>query len=271
MPIEDIKRIREKTGYKFSLSDCKNAYENSGRDVDAAIEYLKEREPEITLGLSAEGQGEFEKYTTKANRRANRLSRGWYTKNIIGIIIGIVIFALGITVFVLHINDEKPWLFLLGLLPTVIGLCTIISFIPRKRDNLSARERELKLCDISGQILALLFLVSLVAGIVFIFLVAFHVVNAKPLVGCGVTFVFSIVMLYIVTSRENYVKRMTDEEYTEDIARQQEEERRKAEEERAFKKNWRPIRNILLFWGAVDIVHNFFKELFKDPNDSRKG
>lgn len=43
MPIEGIKRIREKTGYIFSLSDCKNAYENCGRDADAAIEYLKER------------------------------------------------------------------------------------------------------------------------------------------------------------------------------------------------------------------------------------
>ena len=269
MPIEDIKRIREKTRYKFSLSECKNAYENCGRNVDAAIEYLKEMESEMSPGLSVEGQAELEKYKTKANRRANRLSRGWYTKNIIGIIIGIVIFALGITVFVLHINDENPWLFLLGLLPTVIGLCTIIFCIPRKRDNLSTRERELKLCDISGQILALLFLVSLVAGIVFIFLVAFHVVNVEPLVGCGVAFVFSIVMLYIVTSRENYVKRMTDEEYTEEIARQQEEERRKAEEEREFKKQWRPIKRYLFFWAAVDIIHSAFKELFKNHNDSK--
>ena len=71
--ITDIKVIRIKTDYAFSLSECKNAYEEAGRDVDKAIETLKSKiAPVEVKEMTEEEKADWEKYKKGAERRANR-------------------------------------------------------------------------------------------------------------------------------------------------------------------------------------------------------
>ncbi len=76
IPIADIKKIRELTEYEFSIPACKDAYENCGRDIDKAVDFLKSSVPPVDVpAMTDEECAEFEKYKEKAEKRANRKAK----------------------------------------------------------------------------------------------------------------------------------------------------------------------------------------------------
>lgn len=74
--IEDIKKIRELTEYEFSIPACKEAYENCGKDIDKAVEFLKASDQPIEVTtMTDEERSEFEEYKKKYEKRANRKAK----------------------------------------------------------------------------------------------------------------------------------------------------------------------------------------------------
>lgn len=158
-PYDDIRTIRLETDEFFPLSFCMDAYLNCEQDVQKTINYLNDLRDD-KKELTPEERKQLEKYKCQAERRTRG---GWTPGKIVGMIIGVIFIGLFIFLLVRHVNDDTPWGMLLSIIPGIIGGCIVISSFPKKHNGLSAREKELRLCNITGQICSLVFLLSLLA------------------------------------------------------------------------------------------------------------
>lgn len=120
--IDDIKTIRERTEFAFSLQACKDAYEAHGCDVEAAIAYLSSMIVKPVNELTDTERAEIEAYKKKAEKRASKKSEypseKQRTHGVIAAVGAILFFLLGVASLVLSIAEKgsSGWI-----APTVIG------------------------------------------------------------------------------------------------------------------------------------------------------
>ena len=109
--IDDIKTIRERTEYAFSLQACKYAYEAHGCNVEAAVAYLLSLVVKTENELTDTERAEIEAYKKKAEKRASKKtayqSKGQKVAAIVYGWSALVLFVLGIVTMIIFVAGKE--------------------------------------------------------------------------------------------------------------------------------------------------------------------